>query len=561
MCGIAGWLFRPELNMTRERRVIMATAMALHMEARGKQSWGVYRGDNGGIIKDTGSISWGFNPELVADSNLMLLHTRHASVGAVTQENAHPWRFTSEDTGNQVVGVHNGGIGDRVELNEKYDRGFEVDSQHFFQHVADGLDVTKLRGYGAVAYTFEQYRKRGSIPHIRLGKFNNGSLEAYGILGPSLVRGGAVETQAEKEQRKVLGMVFASTPDACRAAIKMSGVKYEDYIWYKVEPEALYEIRDNPQEDSMFFFSSRKGLDLSYYNKSYNATQGGGTRAASRVDNYGSGNWAERKLRPSTFVHLQSYEIANKFVSLGQYHGFLTCCKCSYVAQLEYRPTTELFCSAHWLQLVNERDERVVYVNRTGDHKKIEDAAADVAEKLAREVRNKSSDAPTCGLCPDYGTNPPFPALYISEGEHILVCQVCHDKWVDEEKFLPLDAGGKAFGDDEEEEVEEEVLADSTPEVVVSEKAKEEDGLPKGKRLCSECGKTPTQWRMEVRFSDLSLKPKVTFPCDECIEVLKQCCMRMGARIASASTVMWPPVGPQLGRNLPLIGAGNQTNN
>jgi hypothetical protein len=140
----------------------MMPYLALAMQTRGYDSWGATDGKE--IIKKLGQIKDSYvlsNFDHFKASGVF--HTRAASCGAVTVENSHPFVSIKPD-GSKIIGVHNGCLSNHSELNEKYNRTFAVDSQHIFEHMAQGLPLTELRGYGAVVW-FEDN-------HLNFVRFN-----------------------------------------------------------------------------------------------------------------------------------------------------------------------------------------------------------------------------------------------------------------------------------------------------------------------------------------------------------------------------------------------------
>jgi hypothetical protein len=91
-------------------------------------------------------------------------HTRRATTGSITLENAHPF-----DMGT-IVGAHNGIVFNHQALNVRYARNFSVDSMHLFAHLQTRRSLSDIYGFGAIA--FARRDKRG----VFLGTFNGGSL-------------------------------------------------------------------------------------------------------------------------------------------------------------------------------------------------------------------------------------------------------------------------------------------------------------------------------------------------------------------------------------------------
>jgi hypothetical protein len=217
MCGIAGYVcndqYEPALNL-------VFPLLGVFMQDRGNQSWGYTDGER--IIKNTGELQSGFTPQFCG-AKQAAIHTRHATKGDITSENSHPWQF------GDLIGMHNGVIDNHVELDRRYGRNFPVDSQHIFQHIIEGRDLSEIEGYGAIV--FWQDGK------VWLGRFNDGDLAVA---------------------QTPWGMVYASTQWAITDAFKMAGLP--DPTFYNVEQGKLYFIEKGElyKSDVELNFAKRK---------------------------------------------------------------------------------------------------------------------------------------------------------------------------------------------------------------------------------------------------------------------------------------------------------------
>src|SRR5579863_1852053 len=171
MCGIFGF------DRTNETTRLMTPSLAIAMEMRGHDSWGVTDGDF--IFKEAKAITEGFQDfELEGP----IYHTRAASVGGVSQRNAHPFDVTSVDV--REVGIHNGHIHNYQHLKEKYKRkDLQVDSEHIFHHLAEGLPLDDIHGWGAVAWFMRKgnrvrrfMSKFGAWDNLHIAKMADGTL-------------------------------------------------------------------------------------------------------------------------------------------------------------------------------------------------------------------------------------------------------------------------------------------------------------------------------------------------------------------------------------------------
>lgn len=154
MCGIFGF---SELTETTKR---MAPHLAHEMENRGKDSWGATDGQT--IIRELGHISRSFY--IPDEWTRGIFHTRLASCGAVTKDNAHPFSFPLR--GNEwLIGIHNGVLYNHDELNRTHNRDFAVDSMHIFAHLADDKDLSDISGSAALAW-YEPYGDGTQTLHL-----------------------------------------------------------------------------------------------------------------------------------------------------------------------------------------------------------------------------------------------------------------------------------------------------------------------------------------------------------------------------------------------------------
>lgn len=228
MCGIAGhscWGdYDDRLNTT-------LPILALHMEQRGRKSWGFTNG-NDVIHKSLGEISEGLNPSLYGYKQAAL-HTRHPTTGNLTKDNSHPFQF-----GN-VIGMHNGVVRNYSDIQKKYNRTCSVDSEHIFMHIAEGRDLKEINAYGAIVYW------KDGILH--LGRFNGGEL-----------------TICKTET----AWVFASTKTAIEVALRLSGLD-KNTTFYRLDEDELYTI----EGDTLYRIGK---LEFGDYNTAVHGTWNGG---------------------------------------------------------------------------------------------------------------------------------------------------------------------------------------------------------------------------------------------------------------------------------------------
>lgn len=208
MCGVFG--FNISTPVTRS----MVPVLAVYMEQRGHASWGVTDGRQ--ITKYPSSIIDTFEEMNYSPA---CYHTRAASVGSVCEANAHP--FESIVGQRRVIGVHNGHINNHDELDRKYHRDFDVDSMHIFQHIAEGLPVEEIEGWGNVIW-LETRVDSNAPPTIFLSRFNSTDLHL-------------VKLDTDEGE-----LVWASTKKALDDAMRLSGV--HPRAFYRIDERVKYSI-------------------------------------------------------------------------------------------------------------------------------------------------------------------------------------------------------------------------------------------------------------------------------------------------------------------------------
>lgn len=212
MCGIWGY------SRLTQNTHPLTPVLALAMEGRGQDGWGCTDGDE--VVKSPLAISKSFwhYPDLITPS----WHTRGASQGAVSQRNAHPFEYISTRRGVRVVGMHNGHIYNHAELAKKYPherKEFQVDSEHIFAQLAEGLPLGELHGYGAVVW-WEMPIGRADERVRYVSCFQNPALHICKLSTGEVV--------------------YASTRDSIELAARMSGQQIAS--WYEVKQNVQYRL-------------------------------------------------------------------------------------------------------------------------------------------------------------------------------------------------------------------------------------------------------------------------------------------------------------------------------
>ncbi len=119
MCGLFGWVLSDEAVQECDLHA-PATILAYNANNRGDESWGVVKvvpGVTPVVTKDIGSIRVSCRVKDIL-APIVIGHTRKATTGKVSQENAHPFAHGS------ILGAHNGFIWDHEGLNKEHNREF-----------------------------------------------------------------------------------------------------------------------------------------------------------------------------------------------------------------------------------------------------------------------------------------------------------------------------------------------------------------------------------------------------------------------------------------------------
>lgn len=255
MCGIYGFKAREGERLTPFESTVLSTVLAKEMEYRGRDSWGGVIFPNNKAVKKEARIFKGVGPvtrkasnffKVAAYAQTLLGHTRAATVGKVSVENSHPFLI-----GN-VLGVHNGGIGNYADLNKKYSREFEVDSQQIFAHINEGLDLEEIEGYGAFVYS----RKDEEWDKIYLARTNGGNLTVA-----RLFRG-----DPDKEHKNFFALAWSSEKAAIEKAADLLGVQYTEV---GIDPAKLYIIEPDGE-----IYDYKKPFVLTSYARVYSSKAG-----------------------------------------------------------------------------------------------------------------------------------------------------------------------------------------------------------------------------------------------------------------------------------------------
>lgn len=219
MCGLFGWYLKPGA-VPMHKVAIMAAILASENETRGPDSFGIAfeSADKKGIAieKGVGRVTAKCDVSKYVQSPIVLGHTRRATSGPISHDNAHPWLIKG------IVGAHNGWVTNKAELDAKYpDRKCQVDSMHIFHHLGDDLDLNELKVHGTI--TFMRTSELGKVYLLRS---QTGELAVHGI---------------GKDRKKPIGIMWSSEALVASTALSLAGLEH----WqFDVKPRRLYTIEN-----------------------------------------------------------------------------------------------------------------------------------------------------------------------------------------------------------------------------------------------------------------------------------------------------------------------------
>jgi len=139
MCGIVGYISNKEKLKLAEFMMMIKS-----LDYRGYDSWGVsHLTDKINITKEIGKIE---NTDIQGESNLILGHTRWATHGGVTKENAHP-HLSNDET---ISLVHNGIIENYQDLKSKlvgFNFSGQTDTEVLTNYIQSKLNEDTLSSF------------------------------------------------------------------------------------------------------------------------------------------------------------------------------------------------------------------------------------------------------------------------------------------------------------------------------------------------------------------------------------------------------------------------------
>lgn len=278
-CGILGWAGKDPRKFNKQKFDILG----LFNNSRGGDSCGV--STDGEIYYGT-LLNKNYDDFIVNKGYLrpskipaVIGHARKASVGAVSETNAHPFGFGDLGEGHEFIGCHNGTLSNQDELGKKYgvetsvynDKNMfqrtKVDSEILLEILYKTKETDVLEEYiGGAALLFQDLNHPNTI-----FAFHGASKKETGDKTDTLFEERPLYYYQESKDS-----VYISSME--ESLIFIGGVKNETVFEFK--HNILYEIKDGNVSKAINYRIDRKGAGQ---RKSYgNFTAGG--RVATGID-------------------------------------------------------------------------------------------------------------------------------------------------------------------------------------------------------------------------------------------------------------------------------------
>lgn len=271
MCGIFGWHITKDAPITRDQRIILATVLGLRNDTRGGDSWGGVVGKDLKVIRGLGDVVNGIR-EFIPYGRIMG-HTRKATTGKVSLDNAHPFTI------GHIIGGHNGMVYNHSELNKKYNRDCSVDSMHIFQHISEDKDISEIQGYGAIEYIDINQPEKVFLSRIS----SSGELSIFCMEGK----------KGEDGEAERVATFWSSNSAHALSALRAAGI---EVVTIETKPGELYYV-----ENGRVYIEQGKKMEVSTRVYSSGYTSGnycgsgyyyGGNRSQGGYQGYNRGSSA-----------------------------------------------------------------------------------------------------------------------------------------------------------------------------------------------------------------------------------------------------------------------------
>jgi hypothetical protein len=309
-CGIFGWSGSRTTRFNKQKFDILG----LFNNSRG--------GDSCGVSTD-GEIYYGTllnksYDDFVVNKNylspvripVVIGHSRKASVGAVSETNAHPFGFGDLGEGHAFIGCHNGTLSNYEELGKKYEvetsvyseRNMflrtKVDSEILLEILYKTKDTEVLQEYiGGAALLFQNLEEPNT-----LFAFHGASKKEVGDRGETLY-----EERPLYYYQEAKDSVYISSIE--EALIFIGGEK--DKTVFEFDHNLLYKIKDGNVDKAVTYEVDRRGAGQKKPYGGAGFCMGGTATGTNTARNHGPAKRGKRKERSKSRRFKQIANVAN----------------------------------------------------------------------------------------------------------------------------------------------------------------------------------------------------------------------------------------------------------
>lgn len=267
MCGIFGWSVKPGA-LSDVQKAALAAVLAVSNDNRGGDSWGFCSSVEDNLLDIKRGLKEIAPQALVLSSaDTLIAHTRKATTGEKTVENAHPFEI------GDIIGAHNGTISNHDDLKKKYKReSFKVDSMHLFAHISEGRRFKDIAGYGAI-----EWMERNKPHAVFLCKLYNGDLNIYGIGDPDMPEGIIWSSKKDHLETAITSariVAFAYTVSVGQVYRAEGGILYTDPRKLFLRSKKSYSSSSSSTTSGNSWQSHKDDYGAPYYNQQYRSGHG-----------------------------------------------------------------------------------------------------------------------------------------------------------------------------------------------------------------------------------------------------------------------------------------------